>query len=74
MIQDIYPHKLHNEYQPNVKVVERSIVLNIYNGKILVYAEKFANHIIKFPMKKDTWKNFSYGVLFAVDYRLYDAR
>ena len=71
MIQDIYPHKLHNEYQPKVKVLEQNIVLNIYNGKILVHAEKFANHIIKFPMKKDMHKEKEYIYLFKVDDQAY---
>ena len=48
MIQDIYPHKLYNEYNPAAKVQENSPVLNIYNGKVLVHTEKFDNHIIAF--------------------------
>ena len=46
MIQDINPHKLHNEYDPDARAQENSPILNIHNGKILVHTEKFDNHII----------------------------
>ena len=57
MIQDIYPHKLYNEYNPAAKVQENSPVLNIHNGKVLVHTEKFDNHIIEFPLKKEMPEN-----------------
>ena len=53
MIQDINPHKLHNEYDPDARAQENSPILNIHNGKILVHVEKFDNHIIAFPLKKE---------------------
>ena len=45
MIQDIYPHKLYNEYDPMAKVQADSPILNIYDGKILVQTEKFEKGI-----------------------------
>ena len=36
MIQDIYPHKLNNHYNPHVQIEREDIVLCIVNGKILV--------------------------------------
>ena len=51
MIQDIYPHKLHNEYNPSARVQESSPILNISNGKVLVHTEQFDNGIVAFPMK-----------------------
>ena len=71
MIQDIYPHKLHNEYHPSVKIQESSTVLNIYNGKILIHAGKFGNHIIDFPVKKDLPEGLEYTYLFKVDDKAY---
>ena len=53
MIQDIYPHKLHNEYDPSARVQESSPILNISNGKVLVHTEQFDNGIVAFPMKKE---------------------
>ena len=67
MIQDIYPHKLYNEYNPAAKVQENSPVLNIYNGKVLVHTEKFDNHIIAFPLKKEMPEELEYTYLFRVD-------
>ena len=67
MIQDIYPHKLYNEYNPAAKVQENSPVLNIYNGKVLVHTEKFDNHIISFPLKKEMPEGLEYIYLFKVD-------
>ena len=67
MIQDIYPQKLYNEYNPAAKVQENSPVLNIYNGKVLVHTEKFDNHIIAFPLKKEMPEELEYTYLFRVD-------
>ena len=53
MIQDIYPHKLHNEYNPAAKVQENSPILNIHNGNVLIHTEKFDNGIVVFPLKKE---------------------
>ena len=71
MIQDIYPHKLYNEYNPTAKVQEDSPILNIYNGKILIDTEKFNNHIIDVPVKKLLPEELEYTYLFKVDDREY---
>ena len=67
MIQDINPHKLHNEYDPDARAQENSPILNIHNGKILVHVEKFDNHIIAFPLKKEMPEGLEYTYLFKVD-------
>lgn len=67
MIQDINPHKLHNEYDPDARAQENSPILNIHNGKILVHTEKFDNHIIAFPLKKEMPEGLEYTYLFKVD-------
>ncbi len=54
MIQDIYPHKLHNEYNPSARVQESSPILNISNGKVLVHTEQFDNGVVAFPTEKGT--------------------
>lgn len=37
MVQDIYPHKLHNEFDPNVQATQKDVLLCIVNGKILIH-------------------------------------
>lgn len=71
MIQDIYPHKLHNEYNPSARVQESSPILNIFNGKVLVHTEQFDNGIVAFPMKKELPEELEYTYLFKVDNREY---
>ena len=71
MIQDIYPHKLYNEYDPMAKVQADSPILNIYDGKILVQTEKFDNNILEFPLKKELPDQLEYTYLFRVDDREY---
>ena len=71
MIQDIYPHKLHNEYNPSARVQESSPILNISNGKVLVHTEQFDNGIVAFPMKKELPEELEYTYLFKVDNREY---
>lgn len=71
MIQDIYPHKLHNEYNPSARVQESSPILNISNGKVLVHTEQFDNGIVAFPMKKELPEKLEYTYLFKVDNREY---
>lgn len=71
MIQDIYPHKLYNEYHPTAKVQEDSLILNIQNGKVLVDTEKFNNHMIHFPVKKELPEELEYTYLFKIDDREY---
>ena len=34
MVQDIYPHKLHNEFDPNIQATQKDVLLCIVNGKI----------------------------------------
>lgn len=74
MIQDIYPHKLYNEYNPAAKVQENSPVLNIYNGKVLVHTEKFDNHIIAFPLKKEMPEELEYTYLFTMKQNLQNSQ
>ena len=71
MIQDIYPHKLHNEYNPSARVQESSPILNISNGKVLVHTEQFDNGVVAFPLKKELPEELEYTYLFKVDDREY---
>ena len=71
MIQDIYPHKLHNEYNPSARVQESSPILNISNGKVLVHTEQFDNGIVAVPLKKELPEELEYTYLFKVDDREY---
>lgn len=69
MIQDIYPHKLYNQYDPNATISEEDTVLNISNGKILVKTEKFEKNILEFPRVADFAgrKPQEFTYLFTVD-------
>lgn len=49
MVQDIYPHKLHNEFDPEVKATENDILLCIVNGRILIHLNCFENKEVVFP-------------------------
>lgn len=53
MIQDIYPHKLFNQYDPSAAAVSDDTVLNICNGKILVKTDRFENNELVFPKVRD---------------------
>lgn len=52
MIQEIYPHKLHNEFNPMAVPAYEDIVLNISCGKLLVQAEDYDNDSLVFPQVK----------------------
>ena len=43
MVQDIYPHKLHNEFDPNVQATQEDVLLCIVNGKILIHLNRIAS-------------------------------
>lgn len=53
MVQDIFPHKLHNEFEPNVQAIDEDMLLCIVDGKVLIQKSKFENKQIVFPRVKD---------------------
>ena len=53
MIQDIYPHKLNNHFDPEVHAGNEDILLCITEGKILVQECRFEDNEIVFPRVKD---------------------
>ena len=62
MIQDIYPHVLHNQYDPSRKASPDSIVLSFHANDVLIKGETF-------PCVKD-FANINAGdliYLFSVD-------
>ena len=69
MIQDIYPHKLNNHYNPHVQIEREDIVLCIVNGKILVQEKRWEENELVFPRMKDITgkKEAEYRYLFAID-------
>lgn len=71
MIQDIYPHKLFNQYDMNAEPKSSDFVLNICDGKILVYGDSFDKKILLFPKVEnfDSGKELRY--LFSVDDQKY---
>ena len=61
MVQDIYPHKLHNEFDPNVQATQEDVLLCIVNGKILIHLNCFENKEVVFPKVSDI-RNISYVI------------
>ena len=71
MIQDIYPHILHNQYESEAVATSEDTVLNISNGKILVCDKMKELNVLEFPKVKDFSKEYEYRYLFAVDEQKY---
>ena len=70
MIQDIFPQKLNNRYDPLAKAEDNDVLLCIADGKILIQEECFREKKIVFPRVKDlleksTQRDFRY--LFSID-------
>lgn len=53
MIQDIYPHKLKNQYKSKARPVPEDYVINTLNGYILTNKRKLETNIISFPQVRD---------------------
>lgn len=67
MIQDIFPHKLYNQYDKNAKPSPEDVVLNIYNGNILISKKDFDEYRLVFPHVSDFGMDYEYIYLFSVD-------
>lgn len=71
MIQDIYPHKLFNQYKGLANPEITDTVLNIFDGKILVFEADFADKKLSFPSIGLLGENREYRYLFAIDKQSY---
>lgn len=49
MIQDIFPHQLYNQFQPQMKAEDEDIVLNVVDGRILVHTQALEQDELQFP-------------------------
>lgn len=67
MIQDIFPHKMYNQYDKDAKPSLEDKVLNIYDGNTLIYKKDFDEARITFPHVSDFRENHEYIYLFTVD-------
>lgn len=76
MIQDIYPHKLYNQYHPDEKISKEDVILNFSDGKILVNKKDYDENVLSFPFagvfENDYNANpktgkMQYTYLFAID-------
>lgn len=67
MIQDIYPHKLYNQYDGDAKPSLKDMVLNIYDGKLLLFKADFDSKRLVFPTVEELGAEREYRYLFAVD-------
>ena len=71
MIQDIYPHRMFNQYDKEAVPTGEDTVLNIYDGKLLVYKSDFEEKRLLFPQVKDFKGEYEYRYLFAIDEQKY---
>jgi len=71
MIQDIFPHKLHNEYVPTTIATDKDTVLNIVNGRVLIDAAKYENLVVSFPEVTQINGRENLQYLFAIDDKRY---
>lgn len=71
MIQDIYPHKFYNQYNKKSLPCLTDAVLNIFDGKILLYKNKFEEKKIVFPRIEDLGEKREYRYLFSIDEKKY---
>lgn len=67
MIQDIFPHKLYNQYDKEAKPQLEDTVLNIHNGNILMLKKDYDEGRIEFPHVSDFGLDCEYIYLFSVD-------
>ena len=67
MIQDIYPHKLNNQFEPGVKPMDNDPVLVFDGGKILADTDGW----LRIPSVLETGKNANLKFLFKLDGRAY---
>lgn len=67
MIQDIYPHKLNNQFEPGVKPMDNDPVLIFDGGKILADTDGW----LRIPSVLETGENANLKFLFKLDGRAY---
>ena len=70
MIQDIFPQKLNNRYDPSAKAGDNDVLLCMADGKILIQGEPFREKRSVFPRVKELSDNHSkedFRYLFSID-------
>jgi len=70
MIQDIFPHILNNQFDATAVAADDDTILNICEGKILVYKSKFDEGVLIFPKVGD-FAGGEFTYLFAIDDKRY---
>lgn len=71
MIQDIFPYKLNNHYDPDVKMTKDAKAICISQNRILVHVTKMKEHVLDFPRVSELGENKSYQYLFSVEKEKY---
>lgn len=71
MIQDIFPHKMNNQYDADATLAIEDIALSIIDGQILVREKEFEDKKLVFPKVGDFPKNVEYTYLFSIDEKRY---
>ena len=67
MIQDIFPYKLNNHYDPEIKISNDDRVICMNQNRILVHAAKMKEHVLDFPKMSELGENKIYKYLFSVE-------
>lgn len=67
MVQDIFPHKFHNEYDETAAIKPEDVVLNIVDGRVLLNTDKYKELCVAFPKALDFSFKYEYRYLFSID-------
>lgn len=67
MIQDIFPHKLYNQYRPDMQPGKDDYVICIKEQNMLVDTQQMENQILEFPRVKDFTEELNLRYLLSVD-------
>ena len=67
MIQDIFPHKLYNQYRPDIQPGKDDYVICIKEQNMLVDTQQMENQILEFPRVKDFTEELNLSCLLSVD-------
>ena len=66
MIQDIFPYKLNNHYDPEIKIAGDDRVICINQNRILLHALKIKEYVLEFPKASELGESKTYQYLFSV--------
>lgn len=68
MIQDIFPHKIYNQYDPSARPCEADYMLCFDGSRLLIKDTFETTGEVEFPKGSDLGVIYDYTYLFAIDY------